>query len=97
VPKEPGTRHDTSVSERHLARGYKAGRPSYSSGGRGERACHRWVLQDTQQPEAEGAAAAPMDSGMNLPTSSFRSQDDASRAIISTIFLRIRRIWLVWA
>jgi len=45
----------------------------------------------------EGAAAAPIDSGMNLPTSSFRSQDDASRAMISTIFLRIRRIWLVWA
>ena len=34
---------------------------------------------------------------MNLPTSSLRSQDDASRVMISTIFLRIRRIWLVWA
>ena len=54
------------------------------------------------QPAGDGhdiyiAALAPMDSGMNLPTSSFRSQDDASRVMISTIFFRIRRIWLVWA
>ena len=29
---------------------------------------------------------------MNLPTSSFRSHADASRCMISTIFLRIARI-----
>ena len=38
-----------------------------------------------------------MASGMNLPTSSLRSHADASRVMISTIFLRICLIWLVCA
>ncbi len=38
-----------------------------------------------------------MASGMNLPTSSFKSQEDASLVMISTIFLRICLIWLLCA
>lgn len=38
-----------------------------------------------------------MTSGMNLPTSSLRSQAEASRVISSTIFFRIWRIWLLCA
>ena len=41
--------------------------------------------------------SAPMASGMNLPTSSFRSQALASRVMISTILRRICLIWLVCA
>ena len=38
-----------------------------------------------------------MASGMNFPTSSLRSQEDASLVMISTIFFLICRIWLLWA
>ena len=44
-----------------------------------------------------GQNLSPMASGMNLPTSSFRSQLLASRVMISTILRRIWRIWLLWA
>lgn len=62
------------------------------------RATSRWQALPADRPmrlfELLGATrCAPMDSGMNLPTSSFRSHDDASRCMISTIFLRMARIW----
>ena len=39
----------------------------------------------------------PLTSGINFSTSSFKSQDEAWRIIISVIFLRICLIWLDWA
>ena len=36
-----------------------------------------------------GEHCVPMASGMNFPTSSFRSQEEASRVMISTIFFLI--------
>ena len=38
-----------------------------------------------------------MASGMNFPTSSLRSQEEASRVMISTIFFLICLIWLLCA